>query len=69
MSGTPKGLATRVGRVTKEVYSGAELLDRSLLSRDRADIRARMFQAVIIAQRLVRRLRDADDELAEIIER
>lgn len=41
-------LGYRVSRVTKEVYSGAELFDRPLLSRDRADIRARMFQAVIV---------------------
>ncbi|HJQ32936.1 MAG TPA: recombinase family protein [Pyrinomonadaceae bacterium] len=41
-------LGYRVGRVTKEVYSGAELFDRPLLARDRADIRARMFQAVIV---------------------
>ncbi|MDQ3816996.1 MAG: recombinase family protein [Acidobacteriota bacterium] len=43
-----KKLGYQVGRVTKEVYSGAELFDRPLLSRDRADIRAGMFQAVIV---------------------
>lgn len=31
-----------------EVYSGSELFDRPLLSRDRADIRARTFHAVIV---------------------
>lgn len=41
-------LGYKVGRVTKEVYSGAELFDRPLLSRDRADIRGRIFQAVIV---------------------
>jgi site-specific DNA recombinase len=41
-------LGYQVGRVTKEVYSGAELFDRPLLSRDRADIRAGVFQAVIV---------------------
>jgi site-specific DNA recombinase len=37
-----------VGRITKEVYSGAELFDRSLLSRDREDIRKGIFGAVIV---------------------
>jgi site-specific DNA recombinase len=37
-----------VGRITKEVYSGAELFDRPLLSRDRADIRAGQFGAVVV---------------------
>ncbi|HVF56596.1 MAG TPA: recombinase family protein [Pyrinomonadaceae bacterium] len=41
-------LGFNVARITKEVYSGAELFDRPLLTRDRADIRARMFQAVIV---------------------
>ena len=41
-------LGYQVGHITKEVYSGAELFDRPLLSRDRADIRARAFQAVIV---------------------
>jgi site-specific DNA recombinase len=41
-------LGYNVARVTKEVYSGAELFDRPLLSRDRADIRARAFHAVIV---------------------
>lgn len=43
-----KSLGYAVGRVTKEVYSGAELFDRPLLSLDRADIRAKIFQAVIV---------------------
>lgn len=42
-----KRLGYTVGRVTKEVFSGAELFDRPLLSRDRADIRGGMFQAVV----------------------
>ncbi|HEV2913279.1 MAG TPA: recombinase family protein [Pyrinomonadaceae bacterium] len=37
-----------VGRITKEVFSGAELFDRPLLSRDRADIRAGQFDAVVV---------------------
>jgi site-specific DNA recombinase len=41
-------LGYKVARVTREVYSGAELFERPLLSRDRADIRAHMFQAVIV---------------------
>ncbi len=41
-------LGYQIGRVTKEVYSGAELFDRPLLSRDRADIRAGMFQRTSI---------------------
>src|SRR4051812_39730730 len=41
-------LGYQVGRVTKEAYSGAELFDRPLLTRDRADIRAGKFQAVIV---------------------
>lgn len=36
-----------VCRITKEVYSGAELWDRPMLARDRADIRAKQFQALI----------------------
>jgi site-specific DNA recombinase len=43
-----KKLGYQVGRVTKEVYSGAELFDRPLLSRDRADIRAGIFQVVVV---------------------
>src|SRR5918998_4301956 len=41
-------LGYRIGRITKEVYSGAELFDRPLLSRDRADIRAGMYKAVVV---------------------
>jgi site-specific DNA recombinase len=41
-------LGYRVGRVTKEAYSAAELFERPLLSRDRSDIRAGMFQAIIV---------------------
>ncbi len=36
-----------IGRVTKEAYSGAELWDRPQLSRDRVDLRAGQFQALI----------------------
>src|SRR5205085_11001877 len=43
-----KSLGYTVGRITKEVYSGAELFERPKLSLDRADIRAGMFQAVIV---------------------
>ncbi|MEJ7615833.1 MAG: recombinase family protein [Pyrinomonadaceae bacterium] len=43
-----KSLGYAVGRVTKEAYSGAELFDRPLLGRDRADIRAGAFQAIIV---------------------
>jgi predicted site-specific integrase-resolvase len=41
-------LGYEVGRVTREVYTGAELWDRPLLSRDRANIRARQFQALVV---------------------
>lgn len=41
-------LGYSVARVSKEVYSGAELFERPQLSRDRMDIRAGAFQAVII---------------------
>ncbi len=41
-------LGFSVASVTKEVYSGAELFDRPLLARDRADIRAGVFQAIIV---------------------
>jgi site-specific DNA recombinase len=41
-------LGYSVARVSKEVYSGAELFDRPQLSRDRMDIRAGAFQAVIV---------------------
>lgn len=37
----------RVGRVSKEVYTGIELWDRPQLARDRADIRAKKFNALI----------------------
>lgn len=43
-----KSLGFMVGRITKEVYSGAELFDRPKLSSDRADIRTGLFQAVIV---------------------
>lgn len=51
-------LGYTVGRVTKEAYSGAELFDRPELSRDRADIRAGKYQAVIVyaVDRLTREL-------------
>lgn len=41
-------LGYTVARVTKEVYSGAELFDRPKLALDRADIRARKFSAVVV---------------------
>src|SRR5687767_10366395 len=41
-------LGYTVARVTEEVFSGAKLFDRPNLARDRADIRAGMFQAVIV---------------------
>jgi DNA invertase Pin-like site-specific DNA recombinase len=34
-------------RVTREVYSGAALYDRPLLSRDRADLKSGQFKALI----------------------
>ncbi len=36
-----------IGRVTRQQYSGAELYDRPLLARDRADLKAGRFQALI----------------------
>lgn len=41
-------LGYSVARITKEVYSGAELFDRPQLARDRADIRSCEFKAVIV---------------------
>lgn len=41
-------LGYNVARITREVYSGAELFERPQLSRDRADIRAGTFKAVIV---------------------
>ncbi len=40
-------LGYSVGRITKEVYSGAELWDRPLLAQDREDIKAGKFQAIV----------------------
>jgi site-specific DNA recombinase len=40
-------LGYSVGRITKEVYTGTELWDRPLLSRDRADLKAGTFHALI----------------------
>jgi DNA invertase Pin-like site-specific DNA recombinase len=40
-------LGYTIGRVTREVYSGATLWDRPLLARDRVDIRLGRFQALI----------------------
>jgi len=37
-----------VGRVTREVYTGAELWDRPKLAQDRDDIKAGLFQALIV---------------------
>jgi site-specific DNA recombinase len=42
-----RSLGYSVARVTEEVFSGAELFGRPLLSRDRADIRAGRFKALI----------------------
>lgn len=41
-------LGYTVAHVTKETYSGAELYDRPDLSRDRADIRAGKYQALVV---------------------
>ncbi|MFL6215898.1 MAG: recombinase family protein [Blastocatellia bacterium] len=40
-------LGYSIGRITKEVYSGAELYDRPKLARDRTDLAAGDFQALI----------------------
>ncbi len=40
-------LGYSVSRVTREVYSGAELFERPRLSRDRADIRAGKYKALV----------------------
>ena len=40
-------LGYAVGRITREVYSGAELWDRPKLSQDRTDLKAGHFAAVI----------------------
>jgi site-specific DNA recombinase len=42
-----ESLGYTVGRVTKEVFTGAELWDRPLLARDRADIKRGKYQALI----------------------
>jgi len=42
-----EALGYMVGRVTQEVYSGAELWDRPMLARDRADLKAGEFQALV----------------------
>src|SRR5690242_12599672 len=42
-----ESLGYTVAKVTKEVYSGAELFDRPLLSQDRMDLRAGKFQALV----------------------
>jgi site-specific DNA recombinase len=42
-----EGLGYRVGRVTREVYSGVELWDRPHLSRDRQDLKAGKFAALV----------------------
>jgi site-specific DNA recombinase len=41
-------LGYTVGRVTREVYTGAELWDRPKLAQDRADLKAGQFQALIV---------------------
>src|SRR5438105_4744802 len=40
-------LGYTVGRITREVYTGAELWDRRKLSRDRADLKSGQFTALI----------------------
>src|SRR5260221_6948544 len=40
-------LGFTVGRITREVYSGAELWDRPKLSQDRADLKAGHFAALV----------------------
>lgn len=42
-----QALGFTVGRITKEVYSGAELWDRPKLNADRADLKAGRFAALI----------------------
>jgi site-specific DNA recombinase len=42
-----QALGYALGRVTKEIYSGAELWDRPLLARDRVDLKAGQFQALV----------------------
>lgn len=42
-----ESLGYTIGRITKEVYTGTELWDRPLLARDRADLKAGTFQALI----------------------
>jgi site-specific DNA recombinase len=42
-----ESLGYSVGRVTREVYTGSELWDRPKLSRDRADIKAGRFAALV----------------------
>ncbi|MBC7933195.1 MAG: recombinase family protein [Rubrivivax sp.] len=42
-----EALGYTVARVTQEIFTGASLFDRPKLSRDRADIRAGLFQAII----------------------
>jgi site-specific DNA recombinase len=42
-----ESLGYAVGRVTKEVYSGAELWDRPQLARDRAELKSKQFDALI----------------------
>jgi site-specific DNA recombinase len=57
-------LGYRVARVTQEVHSGADLFGRPLLMRDRADIRAGKFRALIAYS--VDRLTRSDAHLALI---
>lgn len=40
-------LGYTIGRITREVYSGAELWDRPLLSRDRNDLKSGQFAALV----------------------
>lgn len=57
-------LGYRVARVTEEVHSGADLFSRPKLMRDRADIRAGKFRAVVAYS--VDRLTRSDTHLALI---
>lgn len=58
-------LGYRVSKVTREVFSGADLWDRPELSRDRAAIRAGEYQALIVyAMDRVSREQDAQGLIA-----
>jgi site-specific DNA recombinase len=42
-----ESLGYSIARITKEVYSGAELWDRPQLARDRSELKAKQFQALV----------------------